>query len=162
MVLDSSFLATLRPVPSLLISPNNPSPFSKSFIYIFADLSQRQDLHSRLLSRKGPEGPPCSKTGSPARSAVARSAEHIYAGTRGAPPASPTRPKGRVNARLEELATKGKAQLQGFKCPSCSYDYGPFARPFFEGAKRRRLSLECAACFQRFVLGRDGSTYPIN
>ena len=68
----------------------------------------------------------------------------------------------RAKARQKELIKKEKAQLQGYKCPRCGYDYGPFARPFFEGARRRRLSLECAACFGWFVLKRDGSAYPIS
>jgi len=67
----------------------------------------------------------------------------------------------RANARLEEPAAKVKAQSQSFECPHCGYDYGPFARPFFERAKRRHLRLECASCLQRFVLKRDGSTYRV-
>ena len=67
----------------------------------------------------------------------------------------------RAKARLGELAAKGKAHLQDYKCPHCGYDYGPFARPFFEGTRRRLLRLECAACFGGFVMKSDGSTYPI-
>jgi len=67
-----------------------------------------------------------------------------------------------AKARLVELVKKEGAQLQVFRCPHCGYDYGPFARPFFEGSKRRRLRLECAACFRGFVMKRDGSTYPIS
>jgi len=67
----------------------------------------------------------------------------------------------RVNARLEESAAKAKAQSRSFECPHCGYDYGPFVRPFFERDRRGRLKLECAACFQRFVLKRDGSTYRV-
>jgi len=36
-----------------------------------------------------------------------------------------------------------------------------FTRPFFEETKRRRLRLECAACFQEFIIKGDGSAYPV-
>lgn len=82
---------------------------------------------------------------------------------RGSPTCLSYRDQGeRAKVRPKELTIKEGAQLQGFKCPHCGYDYGPFARPFFEGAKRRRLRLECAACFRGFILKRDGSAYPIS
>jgi len=49
---------------------------------------------------------------------------------------------------------KPKAQKGDFKCPHCGYDYGPFARPFFEKTDKEFLELDCAACFQRFCLQR--------
>jgi len=82
---------------------------------------------------------------------------------RGSPTCLAYRAQGeRAKAKLKEPATKGKVQLQGYNCPHCGYDYGPFARPFFEGAKGRRLRLECAACFQGFVMKKDGSALPIS
>jgi len=64
-----------------------------------------------------------------------------------------------AKARLDELSAKEKAKLQGFKCPHCGYDYGPFDRPFFEGIKKGHFRLECAVYFQGFV--SDGPTLAI-
>jgi hypothetical protein len=43
----------------------------------------------------------------------------------------------------------------GFKCPYCGYDYEPFVRPFFEKFDKEFLELDCASCFQRFILRRE-------